>query len=49
MNPLLIKSLKFDLRIYVLITCINPLRVFLYDDGIVRFATDSTFLFYLEF
>lgn len=41
MNPYLIDSLKFDMRVYVLITCINPLRVYLYNDGIVRFATES--------
>lgn len=40
MNPYLIDGLKFDLRIYVLITCINPLRVYIYNDGIVRFATE---------
>lgn len=29
------------MRIYVLITCINPLRIYLYKDGIVRLATES--------
>ena len=30
---------KWDLRIYVLVTNINPLTVFIYEDGLVRFST----------
>ena len=39
MNPYLIDGLKFDLRIYVLIYGCNPLRIFIYKEGLARLAT----------
>ena len=38
-NPLLLDGYKFDLRIYVALMSINPLRIYIYDEGLVRLAT----------
>jgi len=40
LNPMLIDGRKFDLRFYVALTSVDPLRVYVYDNGIVRIASD---------
>jgi tubulin polyglutamylase TTLL4 len=39
MKPHLINGYKYDLRLYVFITSYEPLTIYLYKDGLVRFAT----------
>lgn len=40
-NPHTLNGFKYDLRIYVVVTSFNPLRVYLYNDGLTRFATET--------
>lgn len=40
-NPFIINNKKFDLRLYVVITGFAPLKVYLFKEGLVRFASED--------
>eukprot|EP00658_Telonema_sp_P-2_P019671 TRINITY_DN1775_c0_g1_i3.p1 TRINITY_DN1775_c0_g1~~TRINITY_DN1775_c0_g1_i3.p1 ORF type:complete len:349 (-),score=95.25 TRINITY_DN1775_c0_g1_i3:272-1318(-) len=40
-KPLLLRNVKFDLRVYVLVVSMSPLRMYVYEEGLVRFATSQ--------
>ena len=40
-NPYLINRKKFDFRLYFLVTSVSPMKIYMFNDGLVRFCTDN--------
>lgn len=40
-NPLLLQGYKFDMRIYVLVTSLHPVEIFIYKEGFARLSTNQ--------
>ena len=38
-KPHLIRGFKYDLRVYVLVTSFEPVKIYLFQEGLVRLAT----------
>jgi len=43
-KPLLVDGFKFDLRVYALVTCVDPLTVYVYEVGRCRLTVSKPVL-----
>ena len=40
-DPYLINNKKFDFRLYFMVTSISPMKIYMFNDGLVRFCTED--------
>jgi hypothetical protein len=40
-DPYIINGKKFDIRIYVVVTSFDPLKIYIYEEGLCRFASEN--------
>lgn len=40
--------MKFDIRVYASLTCVDPLRIYIFNEGLVRFSTEKYTISNLE-
>lgn len=38
-KPHLLRGFKYDMRIYIIVTCFEPLKAYIFENGLVRLAT----------
>ena len=38
-KPHLLRGYKYDMRIYIVVTCFEPLKAYIFKQGLVRLAT----------
>ena len=38
-DPHLIRGYKYDIRVYACVTCLDPLRVYVFREGLIRFCS----------